>query len=87
MAFRFATVLSESGTEGNGGGLDVAVAVVDVVLLDPVKPTEALVAPPLVSQGFGGEGVDMCSRVPPHRALVRTSVVISSRCRNGCRCR
>jgi hypothetical protein len=37
-------------------------------------PTEALVAPPLRSQGFGGEGVAICSlcvRVPTHRTLIR----------------
>lgn len=76
-AFLFATVLSESGTDGRGGGaLADDVAGVVVLLLDPVSPavmletigahcisahspTEALVAPPLVSQGFGGEGADM----------------------------
>lgn len=86
-AFLLATVLSESGTDGSGGG---APAVVDaagvVVLLDPVRPevvleaigadcissdspTEALVAPPLVSQGFGGDGADMSGNVSssPHR--------------------
>jgi hypothetical protein len=67
----------------------MAVAVVDVLLLDPVRParllamltadvpsredlpTEALVAPPLVSHGFGGDGEDIFPREPPHRALVR----------------
>ena len=39
VAFRFATVLSESGTEGNGGG---AVAVGVVVLLEPVRPARLL---------------------------------------------
>ena len=94
-AFLLATVPSESGTDGSGGG---APAVVDaacvVVLLDPVRPevvleaigadcsssdspTEALVAPPLVSQGFGGDGqggrgplaADMSGNVSssPHR--------------------
>lgn len=81
MALRFATVLSESGTDGSGGGFDDAVAVVVVLLLDPVRParllgitgadiqscenlpTEALVAPPLVSQGFGGDGEDIFPRV------------------------
>jgi hypothetical protein len=37
-------------------------------------PTEALVAPPLRSQGFGGEGVAICSlsvRVATHRTVIR----------------
>lgn len=70
---RFATVLSVSGTDGSGGAVDDAVAVaVGVALLpDPVRPTEALVAPPLVSQGFGGDGEDILSRAPPHRTVAR----------------
>jgi hypothetical protein len=63
-AFLFATVLSESGTEGRGGGAPADVDDVGVVLLfDPVRPTEALVAPPLVSHGFGGDGADMSGGV------------------------
>jgi len=61
-----ATVLRESGTEGSGGGFNedaVDVVAVGVVLLDPVSPTEALVAPPLVSHGFGGDGEDIFPRV------------------------
>jgi hypothetical protein len=94
--FLLATVLSESGTEGRGGG-----ALVDggagVVVLDPVRPvvlldaigadcisghspTEALVAPPLVSQGFGGDGADMSGNMPPHHSVERRpSVVVVQR--------
>jgi hypothetical protein len=44
-ALRFATVLSESGTDGSGGALDdVAVDVGAVLLLDPVRPVLLLVA-------------------------------------------
>jgi hypothetical protein len=42
-------------------------------------PTEALVAPPLVSQGFGGDGADMSGSVPPHHAR-------RNRAPSGCRC-
>ena len=86
-AFLLATVLSESGTDGTGGGVPADVDAAGVVmLLDPVRPevmleatgadcisgdspTEALVAPPLVSQGFGGDGADMSGYVSssPHR--------------------
>jgi len=70
---RFATVLSESGTDGSGGALeDVAVEVGAVLLFDPVRPTEALVAPLLVSQGFGGDGADMFQCVPPPRYVRST---------------
>jgi hypothetical protein len=63
-ALRFATVLRESGTDGNGGALeDIVVEVGVVVLFDPVRPTEALVAPLLVSHGFGGDGADILSNV------------------------
>lgn len=42
---RFATVLRESGTDGNGGALgDVVVEVGVVVLFDPVRPVLLLVA-------------------------------------------
>ena len=66
VALRFATVLRESGTDGSGGAadddVDVAVVVLGAVLLvEPVSPTEALVAPVLVSHGFGGDGEDMLS--------------------------
>lgn len=63
---RFATVLRESGTDGNGGAFEdiVDVALGVVLLFDPVSPTEALVAPPLVSHGFGGDGVDMLAYLP-----------------------
>jgi len=72
-ALRFATVLSESGTDGSGGALeDVAVEVGVVLLFDPVRPTEALVAPLLVSQGFGGDGADMFQCVPPPRYVRST---------------
>ena len=92
-AFLFATVLSESGTDGRGGGApaDDVVGVV-VLLLDPVSPavmleaigadwfsgdspTEALVAPPLVSQGFGGDGADMSGDVPLHHSVLRRPIV------------
>jgi hypothetical protein len=44
-ALRFATVLRESGTDGNGGALeDVVVEVGVVVLFDPVRPVLLLVA-------------------------------------------
>jgi hypothetical protein len=67
-ALRLATVLRESGTDGNGGALEDVVVEVGVVLLfDPVRPTEALVAPLLVSHGFGGDGADMFANVPPPR--------------------
>jgi hypothetical protein len=46
-------------------------------------PTEALVAPPLVSQGFGGDGEDMCARAPPHRSVGRVLGRDGSRCRFG----
>lgn len=71
---RFATVLRESGTDGSGGApadVEDAVAVGVVVLLEPVKPTEALVAPPLVSHGLGGDGEDICPLVPPRRAAAQ----------------
>ena len=39
LALRFATVLRESGTDGNGGAFDdVAVAVGAALLFDPVSP-------------------------------------------------
>lgn len=76
---RFATVLSESGTEGRGGAADDDGAAAGVVLLDPVRPTEALVAPPLVSHGFGGDGADMSLRGPPHRAVERFGVGVVDR--------
>lgn len=43
---RFATVLKESGTDGNGGALEdvVVVALGIVLLLDPVSPAQVLVA-------------------------------------------
>ena len=42
---RFATVLRESGTDGNGGAPeDVVVEVGVVVLFDPVRPVLLLVA-------------------------------------------
>lgn len=51
------------GNSGKGGGLedDVDVAVVVVVGVEvapaaPGSPTEALVAPPPLSHGFGGDG-------------------------------
>jgi hypothetical protein len=44
-ALRFATVLRESGTDGNGGALeDIVVEVGVVVLFDPVRPVLLLVA-------------------------------------------
>jgi hypothetical protein len=46
-------------------------------------PTEALVAPPLVSQGFGGDGEDMCAYAPPHRSVGRVLGRNGSRCRFG----
>lgn len=55
-------MLRESGSEGNGGApvdVEVAAEVGVVVVLEPVRPTEALVAPPLVSHGFGGDGEDI----------------------------
>jgi len=69
-ALRFATVPSESGTEGSGGAVE---DVEDDRVLegDPARPTDALVAPPLVSQGFGGDGEDMRALVPARRAVVR----------------
>jgi hypothetical protein len=94
-AFLLATVLSESGTEGRGGGALVddaaGVAVLDpvrpVVLLDAIgadgisghSPTEALVAPPLVSHGFGGDGADMSENVPPHHSVERRPIVAVER--------
>lgn len=72
-------MLSESGTDGSGGAFDeVAVAVGAALLLEPVSPTEALVAPPLVSHGFGGDGEDMNPLVPPHRTVVRFCVAMQS---------
>jgi len=41
VALRFATLLSESGTDGSGGGFDVAVPA-GAVLLDPVRPARLL---------------------------------------------
>lgn len=76
---RFATVVSESGTDGKGG----AVEDVDdeVVLVDePVSPTEALVAPPLVSQGFGGDEEDMSELMPPQRTVLSTFACLSKIC-------
>lgn len=65
VALRLATELRALGNSGNGGGFDVDVVVVAVeaagVAAEPVRPTEALVAPPLRSQGFGGEGVAIYS--------------------------
>ena len=41
---RFATVLRESGTDGNGGALDDVAVVVGVeVLFEPVSPARVLV--------------------------------------------
>jgi hypothetical protein len=74
-AFLFATVPRESGTDGRGGGPDVGAAGVVVLLLEPVRPTEALVAPPLVSQGFGGDGADMPVSVPLHCAVKHQALV------------
>lgn len=76
---RFATVLRESGTDGNGGALeDMGVVVLCVVLLfDPVSPTEALVAPPLVSHGFGGDGDDMLPCVPLRRFYAQSELLQS----------
>jgi len=60
VAFLFAVEVSAFGSPGSGGGSDVEVDVevvgVDIVEVEPVRPTEALVCPPLVSQGFGGDG-------------------------------
>jgi hypothetical protein len=43
-ALRFATVLRESGTDGNGGAPEgVAVAVAAALLFDPVSPARLLV--------------------------------------------
>jgi hypothetical protein len=39
------------------------------------SPTEALVAPPLVSQGFGGDGADMPVSVPLHCAVKHQALV------------
>jgi hypothetical protein len=39
VALRFATLVRESGTDGSGGGFDVAVA---VLLFDPVRPARLL---------------------------------------------
>jgi hypothetical protein len=77
-AFLLATVLSESGTEGRGGGALVDDAA-GVAVLDPVRPTEALVAPPLVSHGFGGDGADMSENVPPHHSVERRPIVAVER--------
>lgn len=94
-AFLLATVLSESGTEGRGGGALVDDAA-GVVVLDPVRPvvllnaigangisghspTEALVAPPLVSHGFGGDGADMSDNAPPHQVVERWPIVAVER--------
>lgn len=75
---RVATVLSESGTEGSGGAVEeVEDAMVVVVVGDPARPTEALVAPPLVSQGFGGDGEDMRALVPARRAGMRVVFVLA----------
>src|SRR5690242_18017688 len=89
-AFLFATVLRESGTDGSGGAALADAAVVGVpdpvrpeVMLEAIgadcisghSPTEALVAPPLVSQGFGGDGADMSENVSPRHTVVRLSVV------------
>jgi len=43
---RFATVLRESGTDGNGGAFEdvVGVALGVVLLFDPVSPVQMLVA-------------------------------------------
>ena len=51
---RLATVLRESGTDGNGGALEDVVVEVGVVLLfDPVRPVLLLVAVvPDVSNGW-----------------------------------
>jgi len=94
-AFLLATVLSESGTEGRGGGalvddaagVDVLDPVRPVVLLDAIgadgfcghSPTEALVAPPLVSHGFGGDGADMSGNAPPNHSVERRSSVAVKR--------
>lgn len=68
VALRFATVLRESGTDGKGGAVEEVVdgdvvVLGTVLLVDGVSPTEALVAPALVSHGFGGDGEDMMDRV------------------------
>jgi len=78
---RFATVLRESGTDGNGGAFEdvVGVALGVMLLFDPVSPTEALVAPPLVSHGFGGDGDDMLACLPLRRSYTQPS----SYCRKG----
>lgn len=62
---RPAVVLERIGVDGISGHL----------------PTEALVAPPLVSQGFGGDGADMSRYVPPHHSR-RTPV--GGRCEVCC---
>lgn len=78
-AFLFATVLSVSGTDGRGGGAPVLsdpvrpAVVLEATGADRVStnsPTEALVAPPLVSQGFGGDGADISEILSPHDAVV-----------------
>lgn len=77
-------MLSESGTDGRGGAALADSGADVVALLEPVRPavmleavgaddrahspTEALVAPPLVSQGLGGDGADMSGNVPAHHA-------------------
>lgn len=70
---RFATDVSAFGISGSGGGFeDDAVDAVEAAVLLPVRPTEALVAPPLLSHGFGGDGEaisPLC--VPTHRAVMR----------------
>lgn len=76
-------MVSESGTEGKGGAVEDVDD--DMVLIgEPVSPTEALVAPPLVSHGFGGDGEDMSVPVPPHRTVLRALVCGS---KNLLRCR
>lgn len=65
------------GNSGKGGGLeddvDVAIVVVvgvEVVLAAPGSPTEALVAPPPLSHGFGGDGEAISPSVATHHSVI-----------------
>ena len=65
------------GSSGRGGAFedvevtpDAVEAVDAAVLDDPVSPTEALVAPALLSHGFGGDGEAISPVYVSHRPVI-----------------